>query len=226
MPDSAETPPGRAERRAEQARAFDHIGARYDEAFPHKDGQVEATTKLAADLPPGSRVLDIGCGTGLPTARMLCDGGFAVMGVDTSPVMLELARANVLEAEFHHLDVLDLDLSLGPFDAAVAFFSLLMLPRAEIGPALRRVSGLLRPGGALLLAMVEADLDDVPIPFLGATIRVSGYLRTDLVHVLETNGFAVDDLHDRTYAPVGPGAPPEVQLFVTAHQMATGKLRS
>lgn len=52
-----------------QAEAFDAIGDRYDEAFPHKDGQLAADEWLTGTLPAGSRVLDPGCGTGLPTAR-------------------------------------------------------------------------------------------------------------------------------------------------------------
>ena len=218
MDDTANAPDDRTERRAAQAHAFDRIGARYDEAFPHKDGQVEATEWLAAHLAPGSGVLDIGCGTGLPTARMLCDAGFSVTGIDISTGMLRLARKNVPETDLHHLDVLDLDPSLGPFDAAVAFFTLLMLPRAEVPLALRRVGELLRPGAPLVLAMVEADVDDVPIPFLGSTIRVTGYPRAELGPLLEDNGFAVEDVRDRAYAPTGPGAPPEVQLFVRARR--------
>src|SRR5437016_7935097 len=118
----------RAYRRAVQAAAFDHIGERYDEAFPHKDGQITAARWLMDRLPAGPRVLDVGCGTGLPTARQLISGGAAVTGIDISPVMLALARANVPEAEFRLLDMADVDGSLGEFDAAVAFFSLLMLP--------------------------------------------------------------------------------------------------
>jgi ubiquinone/menaquinone biosynthesis C-methylase UbiE len=205
-------------RRTAQAQAFDHIGTRYDEAFPHKDGQVEATERLAARLVPGARVLDVGCGTGLPTARLLCDAGIEVTGVDISAGMLDLARRNVPEASLHQVDILDLEPSFGQFDGAVAFFSLLMLPKAEIPRALSLLGQLLRPGAPLVLGMVEADVDDEPIPFLGATVRVTGYPRTALEPLLAAGGFAVDDVRDRAYDPVGPGAPPEVQLFVTARR--------
>jgi ubiquinone/menaquinone biosynthesis C-methylase UbiE len=73
------------EHRRLQVAAFDQIGDRYDEAFPHRAGQVAAGEWLAAQLTPGSRVLDVGCGTGLPTARNLVDAGMHVTGIDISP---------------------------------------------------------------------------------------------------------------------------------------------
>ncbi|WP_053700107.1 class I SAM-dependent DNA methyltransferase [Streptomyces sp. NRRL F-5755] len=204
--------------RAGQAEAFDAIGDRYDEAFPHKDGQLAAGARLAAALPPGSRVLDLGCGTGLPTARQLADAGHAVVGVDLSPSMVALARENVPAGEFHRLDIADLrhgELGgAGSFDGATAFFSLLMLPRAEIPYTLRMLHSLLRPGGLLVLAMVEADLDDCPIPFLGSTIRVSGYLRDDLRQVVHDAGFEVTGEDSYAYAPASTDTPPEIQLFL------------
>ena len=80
---------------AAQAAAFDAIGPRYDEVFPHKAGQIEAGRWLIDRLAPGGRVLDVGAGTGLPTARQLVEADIEVVGIDISPVMLELARANV-----------------------------------------------------------------------------------------------------------------------------------
>ncbi|MET9418895.1 class I SAM-dependent methyltransferase [Streptomyces klenkii] len=201
--------------RSGQAEAFDAIGHRYDEAFPHKEGQLGAGAWLAAALPPGSRVLDVGCGTGLPTARQLSDAGHRVVGVDLSPGMLELARGNVPKAEFHLADLADLrDGRLGTFDGAAAFFSLLMLPRPEIPHALRMLHGLLRPGGLLALSMVEADVDDYAMPFLGNTIRVSGYLRDELRQVVGEAGFEVAGEHSLAYAPASTDVPPEIQLFL------------
>lgn len=208
--------PGRE--RTGQAEAFDAIGDRYDEAFPHKEGQLAAGEWLASSLPAGSRVLDLGCGTGVPTARQLTDAGLRVTGVDLSAGMLERARANVPAAEFIRADIAGLGdggpLTAGSFAGATAFFALLMLPRAEIPGTLRSVHALLAPGGLLALSMVEADVDNVPIPFLGNIIRVSGYLRDDLRRVVTDAGFEVVKEDSYAYAPASVEVPPEEQVFL------------
>lgn len=204
--------------RTGQAEAFDAIGDSYDEAFPHKDGQFTTGEWLLKSLSPGSRVLDLGCGTGLPTARQLVEGGHEVVGVDLSAKMVEIAARNVPDAVFHQLDIADLrpggPHDLGRFDAVTAFFSILMLPRAEIPHALRLVHDLIVPGGLFALSMVEADLDDFPIPFLGNTIRVTGYLREELNQLVEEAGFEVVEESSFTYAPASSDVPPEEQLFL------------
>lgn len=204
----------RAYRRSAQAAAFDHIGDQYDEAFPHKEGQIVAAQWLAKRLAPGARVLDVGCGTGLPTARQLTEDGITVTGIDISPVMLALARANVPEADFRLLDVAEVDGSLGVFDAVVAFFSLLMLPRSEIPAALAKVCRVLRPSGWLILGMVEADLDDVPIPFLGVSVHVTGYYEEQLRQIVSDAGFRIVDQYVQRFAPADDQVLPEIQLFL------------
>jgi SAM-dependent methyltransferase len=48
--------------------------------------------RFGALLAPGASVLDIGSGSGDPMARYLIDRGFAVDGVDTSPMLINLCR--------------------------------------------------------------------------------------------------------------------------------------
>lgn len=204
--------PTATQRQAAQAQAFDRIGEQYDTAFPHKEGQLAAGEWLIGKVEPGAGVLDIGCGTGLPTARQLTDAGLRVTGIDISEGMLQLARRNVPEATFLLRDAMEVTDS--GFDAAVAFFSLLMLRRADIPGTLAGLRTALKPGGYLLLSMVEADLDDTAIPFLGNPIRVTGYLRDELKTVVGAAGFSVLDLRTVSYAPATTEAYPEVQLFL------------
>lgn len=207
-----------SEREDIQATAYDDIGHRYEEAFPHKDGQIHCVEQLLGRLEPGARVLDVGCGTGVPTARQLVDAGCRVTGIDISQGMLDIARANVPEARFLRANMVDLDPRRERYDAVVAFFSLLHLPRARIPRTLELIHRVLAPGGLFCLAMVEADVDDIPIPFLGNQVRVTGYFRDELRTVLAEAGFTIEDETIRSYAPASTQAQPEIQLFLTCRR--------
>ncbi|HKL70335.1 class I SAM-dependent methyltransferase [Salibaculum sp.] len=76
------------------------------------------------------RLLDLGCGTGLPLATYLSDRGLRVTGVDAAPRMLAHFRANLPRAEAHQVDMRDLALGR-PFDALLAWDSLLHLTPEE-----------------------------------------------------------------------------------------------
>jgi hypothetical protein len=89
-----------------------------------------------------------------------------------------------------------------------------MLPRREIPDVLHRIRDVMRPGGYFMLSMVEADVDNVPIQFLGSPVYVTGYLRDELQQVVEMAGFEVLEQHSLSYAPASAEVPPEVQLFL------------
>jgi SAM-dependent methyltransferase len=207
-----------AARQAKQAGAYDRIGERYDEAFRDKDPQVSAVDRLLAELGSGAAVLDLGCGTGLPTSRQLAEAGCRVTGVDFAPAMVELARRNVPEARFLTGDIADPGRIEGldpPYDAVVAFFALLHLPRARIPGALAGIRRALVPGGRFCLSMVEADIDDEPTSFLGQRIRVTGFPRAVLRSVVEDAGFTVDAEEIVGFTPEPSLATPETQQFLT-----------
>ena len=191
---------------------FDRIGKRYDESFVERDDQLAEGAWLIEQLTPPARVLDLGCG-GLPTAKQLLGAGVKVVGVDESGTMLALAEEQAPGGRYLHRDLRDIA-DLGEFDAAVAFFSLIMLPKIDIPPLLSQVRSQLRGPKLLQIAMVLGDFDQFPIIFLGAPAAVSAYPPDELAHVVEQAGFEVVNLRE-VKAEAEPNRI-EVQIFLRA----------
>lgn len=104
-------------------------------------------------VPPGSRILDAGSGTGRVGAA-LAARGHTVIGVDADPALVEAARADHPGPRWLVGDLAELDLpAVGeaePFDAAVLVGNVLtfVAPGTE-QEVLRRLAAHLRPDGVL-----------------------------------------------------------------------------
>lgn len=175
------------------APAFDLIAERYDESFTDRSAQLAAGRWLIEQLPAGARVLDHGCGSGLPTAIQLAEAGIEVVGIDESGRMLELARERVPTGTFLQQDMRDLGPELGQFDAVVSFFSLIMLNKTDIEKTLVAIRERLKENGLLAISMVYGDFDFMPILFLGVPTHATCYPTGDLVDVVAAAGFDVLD---------------------------------
>ena len=104
-------------------------------------------------LPPGSRVLDVGCGIG-GSARILArDYGFEVLAISISPGQIERARQLTpegLPCRFAVMDALNLELADGSFDAVWTVEAGPHMPdKQRFADELLRV---LKPGGLLAVA--------------------------------------------------------------------------
>jgi ubiquinone/menaquinone biosynthesis C-methylase UbiE len=118
-------------------------------------GGRRATDELIAmaDLGPGQRVLDVGCGVATTAIRLARDYGVEVTAVDISPLMLERAEGNVRRSGMSgrvHLqqgDILRLDFADAVFDRVVAESVTMFVDRERAAGELVRV---VRPGGVVL----------------------------------------------------------------------------
>ena len=90
---------------------------------------------------PGERILDVGCGEGTLTKRIV-ERGATVLGIDNSPEMIAAARANDIDAVL--MDVADMTFS-SEFDAAFSNATLHWVLDKE--QAARAIFRALRPGG-------------------------------------------------------------------------------
>lgn len=113
--------------------------------FDHdEEGYRRWLQPVFAEVPRGGRVLDLGCGTGIPAARLL-SLQFAVTGVDLSDVMVRRARRAVPDARFIRADLATVRFPPESFDAVIAFYSLFHLPRDQHRSILARIHEWLRP---------------------------------------------------------------------------------
>jgi len=139
---------------------FDAIAPRYD--FLNRilslgrDRSWRKQAVGALGLGPGSRVLDVACGTGdvLITA-MNREPSASGVGLDPSGRMLQLAQHKAIQAghaqrvEFCEGDAMDLPFPDGSFDAAVISFGIRNVP--DRGLALSEMARVTRPGGRVVV---------------------------------------------------------------------------
>lgn len=135
-------------RRALLAHIFDEDAELYDRARPgYPPGLYDDLAELAG-AGPGSRVLEVGCGTGQATVE-LAARGCRITAVEAGPRMAAIARRNLAggaEAEVVTARFESWPLPPEPYDAVVSATAF-----HWIDPAVRmtRAADALRPGGAL-----------------------------------------------------------------------------
>ncbi len=126
------------------------VAAAYDRSFATLC--TGTTEVLLAHVPPGSRVLDVGCGSG-HVAESLVRAGHVVHAVDPDPEMVALATSRSA-ADVRPGALPDLPYDAASFDAVVANFVLNHVddPRA----AARGLAAVTRPGGHVVATVWPA----------------------------------------------------------------------
>jgi len=148
---------------------YTHSASWYDAVSAEPIYRVGRERAVAAlNLREGSRVLDIGCGTGLNFPLLLAAVGPSgkVVGVDRSSEMLEVARRKTIhlspgnvvlvEADAEQLDHVAVGLhgSGAAFDAVLFTYSLSLMSNWE--QSWRRATSLVRPGGRAGIVDMES----------------------------------------------------------------------
>jgi SAM-dependent methyltransferase len=138
----------------------------------------------------GFAVLDLGCGSEDP-ADVEIAKRHKVTGVDISQAQIDLARRNVPSGTFLHADSGAIDFPPAAFDAAVSFYTLEHILRAEHAAILQRICGWLRPGGLLLISMEAGEYDNVEGTWLGVPMFLSCYDPDTMLRLVEDAGIVL-----------------------------------
>jgi ubiquinone/menaquinone biosynthesis C-methylase UbiE len=184
------------------AQGYDKIGGIYGEqATRFRTAQrAKYESVMLIGLDEGARVLDLGCGSGIPTTRRLARK-FQVTGADISEKQVDRARENVPDAEFICSDMATLKFPPDTFDGVGAFYSIIHLPRDEQGAMLKSIASWLKPGGLLVATLGTGDTEvDFNQSWMGAPMFWSTFdAETNRRLVDEAGLSTVSDLEETTY---------------------------
>jgi len=210
--------------------------AAYDDTGELPGGAVRASLGCGnpvavADLQPGETVLDLGSGGGIDvllSARRVAPTGKAY-GLDATPDMITLARANAAEAgvnnvEFLHGHIEDIPLPDAGIDVIIS--NCVINLSADKPRVLAEAFRVLKPGGRLGISDVIADdgLDPAQRAeaehLVGCTIGTLA--ESEYRSLLAVAGFttctirrtqaAADGLHSAIIQATKPAAPPEINI--------------
>ena len=168
---------------------YDKIAGRYLAERARDSEDVHLLDDLIVRLPRQARVLDAGCGAGVPVTQILSQH-FNVIGVDFSSEQIELAKKHVPNAKFFCQDMTQLDFPVETFDAICSYYAIIHIPRQEQQPLFVNFHRMLKPGGYALLCLGAENLvDDIDEDFLGTPMYWSHFDSQTYLNMLQDAGF-------------------------------------
>ena len=137
-------------------RSYEGFARQYDMLVnarrpPHIE---DALRRLVQCLPFSGSVLEIGSGTGRD-ADFIESLGAVVRRTDATQAFLDLMAERGKKADL--LNVMTDELDGGPYDGVLAMGVLIHVDREQVGPVLRKIHAVLKPGGAFLVAMRKGE---------------------------------------------------------------------
>ena len=173
------------------AKGYDICANAYNSAR-EKEKQRELSL-ITSQLKDGASVLVIGCGGGVPIAKILAER-FALTGVDISFEQIVRAQKNVKNGRFIHGDIMNQHFKSETFVAVRIFYALFQLPREEHPELIRCIYRWLKPRGLLLVTVTNLSNDSyTEDDFFGTTMFWSKLSLSDYQFLLQDIGFALKE---------------------------------
>jgi SAM-dependent methyltransferase len=151
-------------------------------------------------LVPGTRVLELGCGCGIPVAKRL-SSAYDVTGVDISPVQIRRARELVPEGHFLLADMTTVEFPpahfgaiLSFYGAILSFYAIIHVPLEEQPELFLNMRRWLTPDGYLMVTVGHREWTGTEADWLGVQGATMYWSHTDAATYeswLHESGFSI-----------------------------------
>lgn len=179
----------------------ERMRASYDQVASWFAGEYSAMPQAVEDsaahflslLPLGAHLLDCGCGHGRDMAWFEARA-VTVTGIDLSPGMLAQAARKVRGALLA-MDMRSLSFPAGSFDGVWCCAALLHLPKGDVPAALREMRRVLKPNGALFIAVQQGIEEGWELGTGGQAVEryFARYSAGELEALLMQEGFEIQE---------------------------------
>ena len=194
-------------RQSEVNGTYDRLAPRYDDwsARVVPALREQWARKVGDFIERGERVVELGCGTGVPVGRLLSER-YGYTGVDASAEMLGKARATLPHATLMHADMSTVEFPTQSIGAVISFYAISHLAREHHAQLFGSIASWLRADGVFVGNLSSHDdPESVEASWLEAgPMRWSGFdataneqlladvglriVESDIIHQVEPDG--------------------------------------
>ena len=149
-----------------------------------------------------ANILEIGCGPGNITKYLLNKRpDFRIEGIDISPNMIELAKANSPTADFKVMDCREIDKLHSKVDGIICGFCIPYLSKIDSLKLIKNCGNLLNDQGVLYISFVEGDYIKSGFQVASSGDRAYFYFHTldSLTKELTNNNFKTIKILNKNY---------------------------
>ena len=198
-------------------KGYNAIASEYFKIRAEDSEDVQLLEELVKRLPRGAKVLDAGCGAGVPVTRFLSQF-FEVLGVDFAETQVQLARQLVPHAHFLCQNMTELTFPNNTFDAICSYYAIIHAPRQKHQSLLQNFYRMLKPGGFILLCMGSVDIrEEIFENYCGAPMYWSHYDADTNIDMIKACRFKII----WSKVVVDSTCPESTHLFVLAQKPST-----